>query len=44
MGPSEIMISISRGEIFVTFDDKAGHNFIDRSGTNNFDTTRRIAI
>ena len=28
---------------FLAFDDKAGHNFINRSGTNKFDTTRRIA-
>ncbi len=35
------MLSISRGEIFVAFGDKAGHNFIGRSGTNNFDTTRK---
>jgi len=28
---------------FLAFYDKAGHNFVGISGTNNFDTTRRIA-
>jgi hypothetical protein len=30
-------------QFFVAFDDMAGHNFIGRSGIDNFEPMRRIA-
>jgi hypothetical protein len=51
MGAQELTLgaggaSVNSGrasEIILAFYDRKGHNFIGRSGMNNFEPTRRIA-